>query len=154
MTSRNAERVDSPASSGYTGAPMARPGLLSVGSLTGIHVLLVDEDPQSRPELVAILSYCGSLLSVAESEADAVRLLELARPDVIVLAIARHHRGEMPLVPMLRADTTRNLGTIPIIAIIWPGDVVTAGSATIVELRRPLDAWEVCRALANAVTVE
>jgi len=42
----------------YAGAPMSRPGLFSVGSLAGIHVLLIDDDPVSRAELSAILRYC------------------------------------------------------------------------------------------------
>jgi CheY-like chemotaxis protein len=56
------------------GAPGPRPGLFSVGSLSGIHVLLIDDDPASREELTAILRYGGSLVTVAQSDAEAIRV--------------------------------------------------------------------------------
>jgi CheY-like chemotaxis protein len=139
---------------GYAGAPMPRPGLFSVGSLAGIHVLLIDDDPASREELAAILRYCGALLTVAESDAEGIKVLDVARPDVIVLAVARRHRGEIPFVRLLRAHASHKTSIIPIIAIVWPDDAVSVEGAIVVQLRRPLDAWEVCRALATAVTVE
>lgn len=138
----------------YAGAPMPRPGLFSVGSLAGIHVLLVDDDPASREELAAILRYCGSLLTVAESDAEAIRVLDFVRPHVIVLAVPRRHRGEVSFVRLLREHPTHDRTTIPIIAVIWPDDPVSVAGAIVVELRRPLEAWEVCRALATAVIVE
>ena len=133
---------------------MSRPGLFSVGSLAGIHVLLVDDDPASREELVAVLRYCGSLLTVAESDAEAMRVLELTRPDVIVLALPRRHRGEVPFVRHVRSRGSNEAALIPIVAIVWPDDVATIPGTTVVQLRRPLDAWEVCRALATAVIVD
>ena len=138
----------------YAGAPMPRPGLFSVGSLAGIHVLLIDEDPDSRQELAAILRYCGSLLTLAETEAESFRVLDFARPDVIVVAVPHRHRGDVPLIGLLRNHASHKAKFIPIIAILWPGDAVSAEGAIVVQLRRPLDAWEVCRALAMAVTVE
>ncbi len=137
----------------YAGAPISRPGVFSVGSLAGIHVLLVDEDPVSRAELSAILRYCESMLTVAESDAEGVRVLELVRPDVIVVAVPRRHRGEIPFVQSLQSHVERS-HTIPIIAIVWPDAAVTVTGVTVVQLRRPLDAWEVCRALATVVTIE
>jgi CheY-like chemotaxis protein len=136
------------------GAPGPRPGLFSVGSLSGIHVLLIDDDPASREELTAILRYCGSLVTVAESDAEAIRVLSIARPDVIVVAVARRHRGEIPFVQLVRGHAAYEAGSIPIIAIVWPDDAVNVAGAIVLELRRPLDAWEVCRALSTAVTVE
>lgn len=139
---------------GDAGALMPRPGLFSVGSLAGIHVLLIDDDPASREELAAILRYCGCLLTVAESDTEGVKVLELVRPEVIVLAVPRRHRGEVPFVGLLRGHPSHATSIIPIIAVVWPGDAVSVAGATVVQLRRPLEAWEVCRALASAVTVE
>jgi CheY-like chemotaxis protein len=133
---------------------MSRPGLFSVGSLAGIHVLLLDDDPASREELAAILRYCGSLLTVAESDAEAIKVLDLVRPDVIVIAVPRRHRGEIPFLRLVQERSSRDVGGIPILAILWPDDAVTAAGTIVVELRRPLDAWQVCRALATVVTVE
>jgi CheY-like chemotaxis protein len=135
------------------GTPMSRPGLFSVGSLAGIHVLLIDDDPVSRGELSAILRYCESMLTVAESDAEALRVLDLVRPDVIVVAVPRRHRGEIPFVQLLRSGT-EHVSTIPIIAIVWPDAAVSATGVTVTQLSRPLDAWEVCRALATVVTIE
>jgi CheY-like chemotaxis protein len=133
---------------------MPRSGLFSVGSLGGVHVLLVDDDPASRDELAAILRYCGALLTVAESESEGMRILDFVRPDVIVLAVARRHRGELPFIRLLQSHAPPRPLAIPIIVIVWPGDVVDAAGVTVVQLRRPLEAWEVCRALATVVSVD
>jgi CheY-like chemotaxis protein len=133
---------------------MSRLGLFSVGSLTGIHILLVDEDPASRAELTAILQYCGSLLTVADSGSEAVKVLRLTRPDIVVIGVERHHRGEIPFVRVLRTHASPRVNAIPVVAIVWPDDSPTVAGELVVELRRPLNAWEVCRALATAVTVE
>jgi PleD family two-component response regulator len=138
----------------YARSPMPRSGLFSVGSLAGVHVLLIDDDPASREELAAILRYCGALLTVAHSEAEGLRVLDFIHPNVIVLGVARRHRGELPFVRRLRNHGSQTTATIPIIAIVWPDDVVSVAGATVVQLRRPLEAWEVCRALATAVNVE
>jgi len=137
----------------YAGAPMSRPGLFSVGSLAGIHVLLIDDDPVSRAELSAILRYCESMLTVAESDAEALRVLAVVRPDVIVVAVPRRHGGEIRFVQLLHSHAKQG-NTIPIIAIVWPDAPVSATGVTLVQLSRPLDAWEVCRALATVVTID
>jgi two-component system, OmpR family, phosphate regulon response regulator OmpR len=133
---------------------MPRSGLFSVGSLAGVHVLLIDDDQASREELAAILRYCGALLTVAHSEAEALRVLDLVHPAAVVLAVARRHRGDLPFVRLLRNHPSQTTIVIPIIAVVWPDDVVTTAGATVVQLRRPLEAWEVCRALATAVHVQ
>jgi CheY-like chemotaxis protein len=129
----------------YAGGLRPRAGLFPVGSLAGIHVLLVDDDPASRDELAAILRYCGSLLTVAASEVEGLRVLDFVRPHVIVLAVPHRHRGEVSFA---------RRSAIPIVAIMWPDDPVSVAGATVVQLHRPLDAWEVCRALATAVTAD
>jgi PleD family two-component response regulator len=130
-------------------AEMARPGRFSVESLSSVHALLVDDDRVSREELFRVLRYCGALVTAVDTDADARRVLGILRPDVVVIAVPRRHCGELPLVRHLKQGTD----AIPVIAILWPGDTVPDVPTDIVTLRRPIDAWDVCRTLATAVTV-
>ena len=129
---------------------MSRPGFFSIGSLTGVHVLLVDDDPASREELAAILRYCGAFLTIAETEIDALGVLGVTKPDVIVLGLPRRHRGELAFVRLLHAREAAPV--TPLVVILWPNDEVDTAGTAVVQLRRPLEAWDVCRTLATLVT--
>jgi CheY-like chemotaxis protein len=131
-------------------ANMARPGRFSVESLSSIHALLIDDDPASREELVRILRYCGALVTAAESDVEGLRVLRVIRPDVVVLAVPRRHRGELAVLRRLQSLAD----PIPVIAIVWPGDETCVNGLNVVTLQRPLEAWDLCRTLATAVTVE
>lgn len=140
---------------GDAGALMPRPGLFSVGSLAGIHVLLIDDDPASREELAAILRYCGCLLTVAESDTEgASKCSSWCVPRSSSWPFRAATAAKCHSVGLLRGHPSHATSIIPIIAVVWPGDAVSVAGATVVQLRRPLEAWEVCRALASAVTVE
>jgi PleD family two-component response regulator len=133
----------------YPRAPMPFPGAVPFESLTGVHILLLDEDAASRTELTTILRYCGAIVSVAASEPEALTVLRLLRPDVIVVALPRRHRGELPFVTFLHTDP--RLGRVPVLVIAWPGDTLFVSGMTIAQLDRPLDASEVCRAVTTVV---
>lgn len=133
---------------------MARPGFFAVDSLASVHVLLVDEEPASREELIAILRYCGALVTVAESEVEGIRVLDNIKPDVIVIALPRRYRGEVVLVRILRARKPEDGGVVPIVVILGPGEQLDPSAGVTVQLNRPLDAWRICGALARLVSAQ
>jgi len=130
---------------------MARPGFFAIDSLASVHVLVVDDDPASREELITLLRYCGALVTVAESDAEALRVLDTVKPDLVVIAVARRHRGEITLVRIVRARKPEASGVVPIVAVLAQGETLDPRSGVTLQLTRPLDAWRVCRALASLI---
>jgi two-component system CheB/CheR fusion protein len=61
-----------------------RAGGLNEALLKGIHVLLVDDDADSRAVLEEVFSFCGALVTVAASTASALASLERVVPDIIL----------------------------------------------------------------------
>jgi CheY-like chemotaxis protein len=57
---------------------MAR-GYFAVDSLRGVHILVVDDDPDSRELLTAILNYCGALVTTVASAGEALDRLRLIK---------------------------------------------------------------------------
>jgi CheY-like chemotaxis protein len=131
---------------------MARPGFFSITSLTSVHILLVDDEPESREELVAALGYCGTLLTVVDSDSEAIRALDLVRPDIVVIALPRRHRGDIALVNVVRSRKPEKNGVVPIVAIVSAGDTLPPDSGVTLTLSRPIEAWRICAELARLVS--
>ena len=56
--------------------------------LSGVHVLIVEDTPDSRELLRILFEYCGAEVRTAESAEEGKRLLDQERPDVMVSDIA------------------------------------------------------------------
>jgi CheY-like chemotaxis protein len=118
--------------------------------LAGVHVLVVDDDPDSLEMMQAALSYAGALVTAVDSAQRAFAALERATPDVIVsdlrmpdadgLSFARQLRQ----VPALRA--------VPVLAVTGydelyaRSDLHAAGFIGI--LRKPLAFFDLVRTVA------
>lgn len=127
---------------------MARPGYFAVDSLANVHVLLVDDDRASRDGLLAILRYCGAFVTIADTGGEALRFLALMRPDVVVIALPGRHRRYISLISALQARKADGAG-LPIIIVVDADDTPDLGVTVTLILRRPLRAWDFCRALAE-----
>jgi signal transduction histidine kinase len=57
-------------------------------SLAGLRVLIVDNEPDARALMRAVLEGCGAVVDEADSAAVALRALQLHRPDVLLSDIA------------------------------------------------------------------
>jgi CheY-like chemotaxis protein len=84
--------------------------------LDGVHVLVVEDDDDSREALRRILKHCGALVTTAGTVNEAHRLLALLRPHVLVTdtgipqdrlglvravqALAQAHGVQIPTVAM------------------------------------------------------
>jgi CheY-like chemotaxis protein len=120
------------------------------GELAGVHVLVVDDDPDSLEMMQAALSYAGALVTAVDSAQRAFAALDRATPDVIVsdlrmpdadgLSFARQLRQ----VPALRA--------VPVLAVTGydelyaRSDLHAAGFIGI--LRKPLAFFDLVRTVA------
>ncbi len=55
---------------------MARGGFFAVDSLTSVHILVVDDDVSFRDVIVALLRYCGALVTPVGTAEEAKALVE------------------------------------------------------------------------------
>jgi CheY-like chemotaxis protein len=53
-------------------------------ALTGLHVLVVEDNVDARAIFTAVLEYCGALVTQAATATDALRVLRQTTPDAVV----------------------------------------------------------------------
>jgi CheY-like chemotaxis protein len=86
------------------------------GALRGLRVLIVDDDPDTRDLLDAILTCAGVEVACASSVAQAFELLERSRPNVIISDIEMPHENGHSFLRNLRSVLDEDGGRTPAIA--------------------------------------
>jgi CheY-like chemotaxis protein len=131
---------------------MGRHDPLPSDALSGVHVLIIDDDAEARDLIRTVLRYCGALVSVAAGAGEGLETLQRVLPDVIVCDIAMPQRDGYWFVSSLRALPPEQGGALPVIAITahgathGPDRTLPAGFQA--HIRKPVDPWELCRAVA------
>jgi signal transduction histidine kinase/CheY-like chemotaxis protein len=99
--------------------PTASGGLANVmlGRLDKIRVLLVDDEPNANEAVQALLDSCGAEVRVAASAAQALQMLDVWRPDVLISDIAMPEEDGYVLIKKIRARTAEQSGEIPAAAL-------------------------------------
>ncbi len=118
-------------------------------NLGGIHVLLIDNNPDALEVMQAIMNYAGSLVTVASSAREALRLLAHIRPDVIVSDIAMPAEDGYWLIRQVRSlPYTRNIPAIAVTVYASPADRQRAFDEGFqAHLPKPVDPWELCHTI-------
>jgi signal transduction histidine kinase/ActR/RegA family two-component response regulator len=91
--------------------------LSGLASLTGTHVLAVDDDPDAQRLLKEILEAAGARVTTASSVSAAFDAIRDARPDVIVADLGMPIVDGYELIKRLRQSTEADLRTIPAAAL-------------------------------------
>jgi signal transduction histidine kinase/CheY-like chemotaxis protein len=82
-----------------------RPATTSWSTLTGIKVLLVDDEPDARDLLTEVLQQCGAIVVATHSADEALRLVQRERPAVLLSDIGLPGEdGYRLITPRARAD--------------------------------------------------
>jgi len=99
--------------------PRAGDGLANVmlGRLDKIRVLLVDDEPNANEAVQALLDSCGAEVRVAGSAEQALQMLDIWRPDVLISDIAMPEEDGYVLIKKIRARSARQSGDIPAAAL-------------------------------------
>jgi signal transduction histidine kinase/CheY-like chemotaxis protein len=99
--------------------PKAGEGLANVilGRLDKIKVLLVDDEPNANEAVQALLDSCGAEVRVAGSAEQALQMLDVWRPDVLISDIAMPEEDGYVLIKKIRARSARQSGDIPAAAL-------------------------------------
>jgi len=85
--------------------------------LLGKHVLLVEDDVDSRELIAMFLESCGAEITAVGSAAEAIAAFGIRRPDLIVSDIAMPGKSGYELIRELRARTPERGGTVPALAL-------------------------------------
>ncbi len=93
------------------------PRSLELGDLSGLTVLLVEDDADTREALVDLLQVAGANMLSAESARAAWVLLEHERPDVILSDIGMPEEDGHAFLRRVRARPTSEGGKVPAVAL-------------------------------------
>ena len=120
------------------------------GALTGLHVLVIDDNADARAILTAVLEYCGAFVTQAATAGDALRFLQQATPDAVV---ADMHLPDHDAAWLVRE--ARDIRTVaPFIAVSAADfdqeELEAQGFA--IFLRKPLDLTRLVEAVLAVVS--
>jgi CheY-like chemotaxis protein len=85
--------------------------------LTGLRVLVVDDDPDARDLFTGMLEQCDAHVRAVASATTALGTLESWKPDVLVSDIAMPQESGYVLMQKIRRLTPEQGGTIPALAV-------------------------------------
>src|SRR5215467_14168718 len=132
--------------------PSTSSGLPDV--LHGVRVLVVDDEEDTVDLFAAALAACGAEVVTATSAPEALGLVTLRSPAVVVSDIAMPGTDGYWLVREIRQLTDERLRTIPVIAVTAFGRNHMRQESFAVgfvdHLEKPVDPEALCRAVARA----
>jgi signal transduction histidine kinase len=85
--------------------------------LDGLHILVVDDEPDTRDLLATTLESCGARVTTVASVPEALSELDRARPDVVVSDIGVPGEDGYSLIRRLRARAAEQGGNVPAVAL-------------------------------------
>ncbi|WP_437719825.1 hybrid sensor histidine kinase/response regulator [Sorangium sp. So ce861] len=88
-----------------------------VDELTGVHVLVVDDQPDAREVAQRVLEDCAARVTTAGSAAEAVAVLERERPDVLVSDLGMPGEDGFQLIRRVRGLDPARGGATPAVAL-------------------------------------
>ena len=121
--------------------------------LSGLRVLLVDDEADSRDLLNFVLESCEAQVSTAGSAAEALELIKRVRFDVIVSDIGMPDEDGYSLIRKIRALSNEQGGNTPAIALTAYAraeDRVRAlRSGFQMHIAKPVESMELSASVAN-----
>jgi PAS domain S-box-containing protein len=128
---------------------------LGLASLAGVHVLIVDDEPDARELLSAILQRAGADVAAAVSAAEAVEMLKQRCADVLVSDIGMPEEDGYALIQKVRTLIPHGGAEIPAVALTAnarPEDRACALAAGFqLHMAKPIDPAEFTEAIAQII---
>jgi signal transduction histidine kinase/ActR/RegA family two-component response regulator len=129
--------------------------LMLHGALTGLNILVVDDEPDVRELVSFVLKRAGARVSTAASASATLRQMEQSLPDVLVCDIGMPEQDGYMLIRQIRGLSPQQGGQIPAIALTaYAGSVnqqqaIAAGFQ--LHLAKPVEPETLVRAIAALV---
>lgn len=124
-------------------------------SLSGINVLVVDDEPDARELIRKILTRCHADVTTAASATEGLELLETVVPDVIVSDIGMPEKNGYQFIREVRSRSLEKGGNIPAIALTAfarPQDQANAANAGFqAHLSKPVEPGELIAEIGKLV---
>lgn len=124
-----------------------------VGPLAGVHVLIVDDNPDARDLLQMVLLSDGATVTTCETAWDALQAVQRDPPAVIVSDVVMPRENAFWLIREVRQLPPHRGGTTPALAVTAYSALFTGPQALAAGfdafLERPVDRWELCRVVAT-----
>jgi CheY-like chemotaxis protein len=122
-------------------------------SISGVRILVVDDDADARELLALTLGSRGAVIQTASSAAEALECIHRQRPDIMVADIGMPHEDGYMLVQKLRAIEERSDKRVPAIALTAYASVADRDQALAagydLHLAKPVGPADLTRALAK-----
>jgi signal transduction histidine kinase len=122
-------------------------------SLSGMRILVVDDDPDGREVLSVMLQRCGAEILLASSAAEAFEMLKRERPDVMLVDIEMPGEDGYSLILRVRALSPEEGALVPAAAVTAYAsaqDRAKALSAGFqLHLSKPVDITDLPRAVGS-----
>jgi signal transduction histidine kinase/CheY-like chemotaxis protein len=126
---------------------------VSPPELEGLHFLVVDDEPDARDMLYAMLGHCGAVVAVASSAAEALDLVQQTRPDVLVSDVGMPGEDGYDLIRRVRALDSAAGGRTPAVALTAYARQSDRTQALIagfdMHVPKPIDPSELAIVIAN-----
>jgi PAS domain S-box-containing protein len=126
-------------------------------NLSGIQILVVDDEPDSRELISFVLSTAGAQVTTAASAREALEILQKSRFDILVCDIAMPEMNGYMLIQQVRAWAVEQGGQIPAIALTaYAGELnrqqaIAAGFQH--HISKPLEPEELIGAIALLLNI-
>ena len=108
-------------SPGLEGAGVSPAGetldLAASGALRGVRLVVVDDEPDTRDLLRALLERCGAVVEVAGSSAEGLTLLRRTKPDLLLSDLGMPGEDGYELIRKVRALPAAEGGRTPAVAL-------------------------------------
>ncbi|HEX8267335.1 MAG TPA: response regulator, partial [Pyrinomonadaceae bacterium] len=118
--------------------------------------LAVDDEPDARFLLTAILEKCGAQVKTCESAAQALELLEEFQPDILVSDIGMPEEDGYDLIKRVRAaeqGTTKRMPAVALTAFARVEDRLKALSTGFnMHVPKPVEPAELAMVIASLVS--
>jgi CheY-like chemotaxis protein len=129
--------------------------LTALGDLGGVHVLAVDDEPDSLTMLRVVLETAGAEVTTVDDPLVAVERIEASRPHVLLLDLGMPEMDGFELIARVRASTdpkVRDLPAAALTAFARSEDRTRAlRSGFEMHLAKPVDPGELVASVATLV---
>lgn len=133
---------------------MGRGGIYALDSLSGFYAIVVDDDKERRTLVAGVLRYCGALVTPVETSEAALTVMQLLKPDVLLVDFTRPERGGLDFIRSVRALKPENGGVVAAVAIVEDSTngQLARSRGYDAYATKPLDPWELCRIVSTLLT--